>query len=107
MKSSHKTLVRMLLLLGFIICSVLAIYFKYNDSKKDDSETDDSEKDDTSMSSWQTPTYAAVVFFILFVLFNGYVMINDRNKDLKLEKVKLKYWEEDWDGKGYSVQSHY
>jgi cbb3-type cytochrome oxidase subunit 3 len=93
MKSSHKTLVRTLLFLGFIICSVLAIYFKYNDSKKDDSEKDDTEKDDTSMPSWQTSTYAAVVFFILFVLFNGYVMINDRKKSIKADDV---YWRQDY-----------
>lgn len=104
MKSSHKTLVRMLLLLGFIICSVLAIYFKYNDSKKDDSEKDDSEKDDTSMPSWQTSTYAAVVFFILFVLFNGYVMINDRQKSIKVDNV---YWNTDWEPDAYSVYSRY
>ena len=93
MKSSHKTLVRMLLFLGFIICSVLAIYFKYNDSKKDDSDKDDTEKDDTSMPSWQTSIYAAVVFLILFGIFNGYVMIKDRKRSIKSDEV---YWNTDY-----------
>ena len=96
MKSSHKTLLGLLLALT-IFFTVWAIVSKNNDSKKDDSETDDSEKDDTSTPSWQMLMYVAGVFFILFGLFWAYIYI--RKKDLKLENIhwSKEYWnKEDW-----------
>jgi len=105
MKSLHKTVLG-LLLLGFIICSVLAIYFKYNDSKKDDSEKDDSEKDDsekddTSTSSWLMLTYFAVVFLFLSGFFYAYVKIKNHNKRLKLEDVLWREENEYWNKKNW------
>jgi uncharacterized membrane protein YfcA len=106
MKSLHKTVLGLLLALT-IFFTVWAIVSKNNDSKKDDSEKDDSEKDDTSTPSWQMLTGVAVGFLILFGLYLANIYINNRNKDLKLEKVKWspEYWKKNWD-EGYSVNSH-
>jgi hypothetical protein len=103
MKSSHKTVLGLLLALT-ISFTVGAIVSKINDSKKDDSEKDDSEKDDTSMSSWLMLTYFAVVFLFLSGFFYAYVMINNHNKRLKLEDV---LWSPKYLNEEYPVYSRY